>query len=114
MPPPAAVKSCHLRNGRLGPYFDTQNVVNLSAVGVQGDSGTHTVQNPGYQDFDLSGYKGWKFGERTNLSFRADFFNAFNRVNFQSVSTYDLASNFGMVSSAYAAREIQLSLRFSF
>jgi hypothetical protein len=30
------------------------------------------------------------------------------------VSTYDLASNFGMVSGAYAAREIQLSLRFAF
>jgi hypothetical protein len=102
------------RNGRLGPYINTQNVMNLSAVGVQGDSGTHNVENPGYQDYDLSGYKSWKFGEQANLSFRADFFNAFNRVNFQTVSTYDLASNFGMVSSAYAAREIQLSLRFSF
>lgn len=102
------------RNGRLGPYFNTQNVVNLSAVGIQGNSGTHTVQNPGYQDYDLSGYKGWRFGERANLSFRADLFNAFNRVNFGTVSTYDLSSNFGMVSSAYAAREIQLSMRLSF
>ncbi|HTB98443.1 MAG TPA: TonB-dependent receptor [Terracidiphilus sp.] len=102
------------RHGRLGPYFNTQNVVNLSAVGVQGSSGTHNVQNPGYQDYDLSAYKSWKFGERPNLSFRADFFNVFNRVNFQSVSTYDLANNFGDVSSAYPAREIQLSLRFAF
>jgi hypothetical protein len=102
------------RNGRLGPYINTQNVVNISAVGVQGDSGTHNVENPGYQDYDLSGYKAWKFGEQANLTFRADFFNVFNRVNFQSVSTYDLASNFGMVSSAYPAREIQLSLRFTF
>jgi hypothetical protein len=102
------------RNGRLGPYFNTQNVVNLNAVGVQGTSGVHNVQNPGSQVYDLSGYKGWKFGERANLSFRADLFNAFNRVNFQSVSTYDLASNFGMVSGADAAREIQLSMRLSF
>ena len=102
------------RNGKLGPYFNTQNVVNLSAVGVQGDSGTHTVENPGYQDYDFSAYKSWKFGERPSLTFRADFFNLFNRVNFGSVSTYDLASNFGDVSSAYPAREIQLSLRFSF
>jgi hypothetical protein len=102
------------RHGRLGPYINTQNVVNLSAVGVQGDSGTHNVQNPGYQDYDISAYKTWKFGEQPSLSFRADFFNIFNRVNFQSVSTYDLAPNFGDVSSAYPAREIQLSLRFSF
>lgn len=102
------------RNHRLGPYINTQNVVNISAVGVQGDSGTHTLENPGYQDYDVSAYKTWKFGEQANLSFRADFFNVFNRVNFQSISTYDLSSNFGDVSSAYPAREIQLSLRFTF
>lgn len=102
------------RNGKLGPYFNIQNVTNLTAVGVQGTSGTHNVENPGFEDYDLSGYKGWRFGDKANLSFRADLFNAFNRVNFQSVSTYDKASNFGMVSGAYAAREIQLSMRFSF
>ena len=102
------------RNGRLGPYFNTANVVNLSAIGVQGHSGVHNIQNPGSQNYDLSGYKGWKFGDLGNLTFRADLFNAFNRVNFNTVSTYDLASNFGMVSSANAAREIQLSLRFAF
>jgi hypothetical protein len=102
------------RNGRLGPYFNTANVVNLSAIGVQGHSGVHNIQNPGSQNYDLSGYKGWKFGDLGNLTLRADLFNAFNRVNFNTVSTYDLASNFGMVSSANAAREIQLSLRFAF
>jgi len=102
------------KNGKLGPYINTQNVTNLSAVGIQGASGVHNVQNPGSEDFDLSGYKGWKFGDTANLTFRADAFNAFNRVNFQTVSTYDLASNFGMVSAANAAREIQLSLRFDF
>jgi hypothetical protein len=102
------------RHQRLGPYFNTQNVVQLDAVGVQGDSGTHNVENPGSQNYDLSGYKGWKFGERANLTFRADFFNAFNRVNFQSVATGTTASNFGYVSGANAAREIQLSMRFAF
>jgi hypothetical protein len=102
------------RHGRLGPYFNTQNVMNLNAVGVQGDSTTHDLENPGSEDFDLSGYKDWKFGERYVLTFRGDFFNAFNRVNFGTVSSYDLASNFGDVSSAGPAREIQLSGRFSF
>ncbi len=102
------------RHGRLGPYFNTQNVVNISAVGVQGNSGIHNVQNPGYQDYDLSAYKSWNFAEQTAFTLRGDFFNAFNRVNFGSVSTYDLAPNFGDVSSAYPAREIQLSMRFTF
>jgi hypothetical protein len=102
------------RDGRLGPYFNIQNVVPLSAVGVQGNAATHNIENPGYQDYDLSGYKSWKFGERMNLDFRADFFNAFNRVNFNSVDTYSLDKTFGLVSSANAAREIQLSMRLSF
>jgi len=102
------------RNGRLGPYFNTQNVQNISAVGVQGNAPVHGLENPGYEDFDLSGYKGWNFADRYNLTLRADFFNAFNRVNFGTVSSFDLASNFGDVSSASAAREIQMSLRLDF
>jgi hypothetical protein len=102
------------RHGRLGPYFNTANVVQLNAVGIQGNSGTHNIQNPGSQDYDLSGYKGWKMGELMNLTFRADLFNAFNRVNFNTVSTSTTSSNFGDVSSANAAREIQLSLRLAF
>jgi hypothetical protein len=104
------------RNGRLGPYFNTQNVQGLNGVGfeTQGDAGWHNVQTPGSQDYDLSGYKGWKFGDQLNLTFRADLFNAFNRVNFDPEATGTTASNFGYVSSANAAREIQLSLRLDF
>jgi hypothetical protein len=104
------------RNGRLGPYFNTQNVVNVSGIGVtaQGNAGAHNLQTPGSEDYDLSGYKGWKFGERCNLTFRADLFNAFNRVNFDTEQNNVTNSNFGYVSSANAAREIQLSMRFDF
>jgi outer membrane receptor protein involved in Fe transport len=104
------------RHGRLGPYFNTQNVVPVHGIGVtaQGNSGNHNTQTPGSENFDLSGYKGWKFTESSNLTFRADFFNAFNRVNFDPEQTNSTNSNFGYVSSANAAREIQLSLRFEF
>jgi hypothetical protein len=83
-------------------------------VDAQGNSGNHNIQTPGSEDFDLSGYKGWRLGERCNLTFRADFFNAFNRVNFDPEQTNSTNSNFGYVSSANAAREIQLSMRFEF
>jgi hypothetical protein len=104
------------RNGKLGPYFNTQNVQALNGVGflTQGHAGWHNVQTPGSQNYDLSGYKGWKFGDLLNLTFRADFFNAFNRVNFDPEATSTNASNFGFVSSANAAREIQFSLRLDF
>jgi hypothetical protein len=72
------------------------------------------VYGPGSATWDLSGYKGWKFGDRYGLTFRADVFNAFNRVNFTGLDTGVNDSRFGDVTSANAAREIQLSLRFNF
>jgi Carboxypeptidase regulatory-like domain len=102
------------RNHRLGPYFNTQNIVAITAVGVQGDSGTHNVENPGYQDYDISAYKSWKFGEQPSLTLRGDFFNVFNRVNFDATDTGVTDATFGDVTGAYPAREIQVSLRFAF
>ena len=49
------------KHGKLGPYFNTQNVQPVTAVGVQGNSSVQSVYGPGSADWDLSGYKGWKF-----------------------------------------------------
>ena len=102
------------KHGRLGPYFNTQNVQPVTAVGIQGNSGVQNIYGPGSATWDLSGYKGWKFAEQFGLTFRADVFNAFNRVNFTGLDTGVNDSRFGDVTSANAAREIQLSLRFDF
>ncbi len=112
------------KNGKLGPYFNTQNVIGVTGVstnggvasttGVQGNAPVHSLMNPGSETVDLSGYKSWKFTERYNLTFRGDFFNAFNRVNFNTVASSISDSSFGNVTGASAAREIQLSLRLDF
>src|ERR1700722_4380479 len=102
------------RNEKLGPYFNIQNVHPVTAVGVQGNSAVQSVSNPGSADWDLAGDKTWRFGERYGLTFRADVFNAFNRVNFYSLDTGVNDSKFGYVQNANPGREIQLSLRFTF
>jgi hypothetical protein len=52
--------------------------------------------------------------DRTNLEFRADFFNAFNRVSLAGVHS-DLSDPlFGKSTSTYGARDIQFGLRLSF
>jgi len=102
------------KNGKLGPYFNTQNVQPVTAVGVQGNASVQSVYGPGAADWDISGYKGWKLRERYGLTFRADVFNAFNRVNFTGLDTGVNDTRFGQVTSANAAREIQLSLRVNF
>jgi outer membrane receptor protein involved in Fe transport len=102
------------KNGKLGPYFNVGNVHPVTDVGVQGNSSVQSVANPGYADWDLSGDKTWHFAERYGLTFRADVFNAFNRVNFYNLDTGVNDSKFGYIQNANPAREIQLGLRFTF
>lgn len=102
------------KHGKLGPYFNTQNVVPVKTLGVQGNAAVQEVSTPGAATWDLSGYKGWTFAERYTLDFRADAFNVFNRVNFHGLDTGVNDSRFGLVTGAGPAREIQLSMRFSF
>ncbi|WP_161557654.1 carboxypeptidase regulatory-like domain-containing protein [Acidisarcina polymorpha] len=102
------------KNGRLGPYFNTGNVVPVTAEAVQGNASVQSLQNPGYADWDISAYKGWTFADRYTVDFRGDFFNAFNRANFYGLDAGVNDARFGLVTNANAAREIQLSLRFTF
>jgi outer membrane receptor protein involved in Fe transport len=102
------------KNGKLGPYFNVANVHPVTDVGVQGDSSVQSVANPGYADWDLSGDKTWRIAERYGLTFRADVFNTFNRVNFYNLDTGVNDSKFGYLQNANPAREIQLGLRFTF
>jgi outer membrane receptor protein involved in Fe transport len=102
------------KNGKLGPYFNVANVHPVTDVGVQGNSSVQSVANPGYADWDLSGDKTWRIAERYGLTFRADVFNAFNRVNFYNLDTGVNDSKFGYLQNANPAREIQLGLRFTF
>ncbi len=117
------------KHGRLGPYFNTQNVVPVSLPAltpggapqvnpesVQGNASVQSISTPGAATWDLSGYKTFTFAERYALDLRADVFNAFNRANFNSLDTNlaDIKTLFGQVQAAEPGREIQLSLRFSF
>ena len=102
------------RNGRVGSYFNTQNVQLVRTLGVQGNAGVSNIETPGSADWDLSLFKTWKFADRYGATFRTDFFNAFNRVNFTGLDTGASDSNFGNLQGANDAREIQFSLRLAF
>jgi hypothetical protein len=81
------------------------------------------VRGPGYFSTDLGIQKNFPFTETVKLQFRADFLNAFNRVNLNvpssgvnSGSTGGPGSNDGMgiVSSSQAPRNIQFALKLYF
>ncbi|MFN2393281.1 MAG: carboxypeptidase regulatory-like domain-containing protein [Pyrinomonadaceae bacterium] len=83
--------------------------------------GRNTFYIDGVNNVDLSLYKTFRlpFGENSNhrISVRADFFNAFNKVQY-GFPNPDLASiNFGRITgeaTGYSPRNIQLSLRYIF
>jgi outer membrane receptor protein involved in Fe transport len=62
-------------------WFNTSAFV-PNAIGTFGDTGKNILRGPRYFDADLAAIKNVKINERLSLEFRAEFFNAFNNVNF--------------------------------
>jgi hypothetical protein len=82
-----------------------------------------TLRAPGYQNWDLSAQKYWRFGEVTRLQFRAEMYNAFNRANFYAPNQFlgnrgvdrvtgAFNGSFGQISNAFPARDIQFAAKF--
>lgn len=115
----------HLTSGsldqRLAHWFDpsvfTAGDPNVYNYG--NDSRTEpNIRNDGVKNFDFAAFKNTKFGpdERLGLEFRAEFFNLFNRVQFNPPNTNCCGgSSFGQVTSTYnLPRVVQFALRFTF
>ena len=72
---------------------------------------SHAIDTATQRHFKNNSFKGGKF----NAQFRAEFFNAFNRVQFSAPATRVDSSNFGVVSGqANSPRQVQLSLKLVF
>jgi hypothetical protein len=112
---------------RLSQYFNTACVgptVPWSIIGDDGratdfgNSGVGLVLGPGQRNLDLSLTKRTRIGWPTSdgqAEFRAEFFNAFNTVNFSSPNTNVSAATFGQITgTTVSPRIIQLAVRFVF
>jgi hypothetical protein len=65
----------------LREWFDV-NSFTENAVGTFGDIGKNSMRGPRFSDTDLALIKKTSVRERVTLTFRAEFFNAFNHPNF--------------------------------
>ncbi len=80
------------------------------------------TRGPGMVDVALSAFKNFRLAEKKNLEFRAEAFNALNRVNLNNPNTsfvpnaqgVNQAALFGRITSSLPARQIQLGLRLTF
>jgi hypothetical protein len=80
-----------------------------------GNSSRNAFVGPGYQNWDITLRKVFVPGGRVQLQLEAAFFNAFNRVNWNSpASSLTGSTPFGTITSAAPPRNIQLGVRLSF
>lgn len=79
-----------------GPIYvkdkDSREWFNAKAFGVPlggslGNTGRNAFRGPGIISFDASLFKNFKFSERVNLQYRAEFFNIFNHLNPFAINT---------------------------
>jgi hypothetical protein len=94
-------------------FFDTSLFVQ-NALGTFGNTGKNVLLGPRFFNTDLGVMKNTAITERTNLQFRAEFFNVFNNVNFKLPNLRLTQGNFGTITSAFDPRIIQFGLKFSF
>lgn len=80
-----------------------------------GDVGRNTVYGPGLQTLDLALQREFNVTEKIKFQFRAEFFNALNRVNLGTPNRFVNTPQFGTITEAATpGREIQFGARLSF
>jgi len=84
------------------------------ATTTYGTSPRNPLVGPGRKVVDVSISKVFTLPMGHQISFRAEAFNAFNWVNWNNPGGTLGTTNFGVISGAAAAREMQMSLRYSF
>jgi outer membrane receptor protein involved in Fe transport len=87
----------------------------LPAPYTFGTCGAFVVDSPGLKQIDASLYKRFSLWDAQTLDFRAEFFNLPNTPSFGPPNTSFNSTAFGTITAvSVAAREIQMSLRYTF
>ena len=117
-------RSNNPRTGDPNQWFDPSAFENQEAR-TFGNLGRNTGEGPGLATLDLSILKSFFVAESANVQFRAEFFNIFNRANFQGPlrtrAVFNRGGrggpngNFGQIlGTVTPSRQIQLALKIVF
>jgi hypothetical protein len=97
----------------IAMYFNTAAFVPLNSVppGIYGDARRGLAYGPGDVNTDLAVLRYVNFGPDLRLQLRGEFFNVFNKANFNSPVTTLTSGNFGRITGAGPGRVIQLAAK---
>ena len=98
---------------KAGEWFSTSAFAS-PAVGAWGNAGFNSLRGPGRDNWNLSLFKSFAFGEERRLELRAESFNVWNHTEFNQVSNALGSSNFGQVTSAFDPRVFQFGAKLYF
>ncbi len=97
----SSIKEAELGYGRshgqeVNEWFNV-NDFQPNAIGTFGDTGKNAMRGPRYFDTDLAAIKNTKISETVALELRAEFYNAFNNVNFGNPDNILTDTGFGQI-----------------
>ncbi|MFZ0589287.1 MAG: carboxypeptidase regulatory-like domain-containing protein [Bryobacteraceae bacterium] len=112
---PNRIASGNLPSGEQSIYdwFNTAAFVGPSTY-TFGNSGTGVLSGPVYFDVDLSLMRHFRLTERFGMDLRTEWFNAFNRANFNPPNATIGTVQAGVISSTFPARIIQMAAKIVF
>ncbi len=94
-------------------WFNTKAFAH-NGPGTFGTSGRNIVFGPGLANVDLAAAKYFPVTERVKLQLRGEFFNLFNRANFNDPNSTLTGATYGRITSALDPRILQFGLKFMF
>jgi hypothetical protein len=98
--------------GRGELWFDTSTFIE-PFPGTLGTVGRNTVRGPGYQNYNLTLSRVFRFSERLRLNFSASAFNLTNSTHFNDPSG-SFTGAFGQITSSFGERQVRLGARMEF
>jgi len=114
--PDVIAKASLIPSARTRLKWFEPNAFTLVPAGVTrpGNSPRGVIVGPGYQKWDMTLSKRFKFTERMDLQFRAEAYNVFNHTNFSGLSTAFGSTTFGQVTSTRDPRLIQFAFKLTY
>ncbi len=99
--------------GTATQWFNTSCFA-LQAPFTFGNAPRNSVIGPGFANMDFALAKTWRLAGTSELEFRWEIFNLFNRANFNLPNRTFGNPSFGRISSAKNPREMQFGVRLAF
>jgi hypothetical protein len=86
----------------------------VPTMGTNGNEKNNLFRNPSFEETDFSVYKDNSITERLKFQLRIDFYNLFNRSNYQNIQNNVNAGNFGEVTAQLLPRWFDIGAKITF